>query len=220
MNIPAEVSDFRVEHRAEHIGPRYRGWLHFATTVVGSLAAIAFAVSRVHRPTLGEVLAIPVFFLIANLGEYFGHRGPMHHRNRYFAALFERHAQQHHRYFTNEAMAAESSRDFQMVLFPPVMLVFFLGLLAAPIGALLGWLGTANLGWEFVATGVSYFLLYELLHFSYHQPTDGWVSRLLLVRRLRTHHLVHHDPRRMTRVNFNVTFPIADRMLGTLDQTI
>jgi sterol desaturase/sphingolipid hydroxylase (fatty acid hydroxylase superfamily) len=220
MITSADVSDFRAEHRARHIGPRYRGWLHFATTTVGSLAAIGFAISRVRAPSIRELFAIPVFFLIANLGEYLGHRGPMHHRRRYVAALFERHTQQHHRYFTNEAMAAESPRDFQMVLFPPLMLVFFLGLLAAPVGALLGWLGNANLGWEFVATAVSYFLLYELLHFSYHQPTDGWVGRLALVRRLRTNHLVHHDPRRMTRVNFNVTFPIADRAFGTLDRTV
>ena len=50
-------------------------------------------------------------------------------------------------------MAAESPRDFQMVLFPPVMLVFFLGGGRAdrprdrPRGG-------ANLGWLFAATAV------------------------------------------------------------------
>ncbi len=133
-----DVAAYRVRYRAEHIGPRYNGWLHFATTSVGSLAAIAFAVSRVRAPSRAELAAVPVFFLIANLGEYFGHRGPMHHRRRGLAILFERHTQQHHRYYTHEAMAAESPRDFQMVLFPPVMLLFFLGFLATPIGLVIG----------------------------------------------------------------------------------
>ena len=86
------------------------------------------------------------------------------------AILFERHTQQHHRYYTHEAMAADSPRDFQMVLFPPVMLIFFLGFLATPIGLVIGYLGTPNLGWLFAATAISYFLTYEWLHWSYHQP--------------------------------------------------
>src|SRR5213076_714165 len=48
--IPADVAAFRTAHRAEHIGPRYRGWLHFATTNVGALLAIGIAVWQVHAP--------------------------------------------------------------------------------------------------------------------------------------------------------------------------
>ena len=86
----------------------------------------------------------------------FGHRGPMHHRRRGLGIIFERHTLQHHQFYRHDAMAAESPDDFQMVLFPPVMLLFFLGGLAAPIGLLLGVLGTPNLGWLFAATGVAY----------------------------------------------------------------
>ena len=35
-----DVAAYRERYRAENIGPRYRGWLHFATTSVVSLAAI------------------------------------------------------------------------------------------------------------------------------------------------------------------------------------
>lgn len=213
---PESVREFRAGHLERHVGPRYNGWLHFATTSVGSLAAIVFAVSRVHAPSLAELAAIPIFFLIANLGEYFGHRGPMHHRAKgALAILFERHTQQHHRYYTHEAMAASSPRDFQMVLFPPVMLIFFLGFLATPIGLVIGYLGTPNLGWLFAATAISYFLTYEWLHWSYHQPEASWVGRNPIVRRLRRHHMIHHDISRMTKDNFNITFPIADRIFGT-----
>lgn len=215
MSVPREVAEFRVRHRADHIGPHYRGWLHFAITTVGSLAAIGFAASRVRAPAGLELLAIPVMFVVANLGEYFGHRGPMHHRRQGLAILFERHTLQHHRFYTHEAMAADSARDFQMVLFPPVMLVFFLGCLATPLGLALGVAFTPNVGWLFAATAVGYFLTYEWLHWSYHQHPDSWVGRRALVRRLRHHHTIHHDLTRMTRVNFNITFPIADRWFGT-----
>jgi hypothetical protein len=214
-----DVAAFRASHRAEHIGASYNGWLHFATTSVVSLAAIAFAISRVSHPRWWELACVPVFFLIANLGEYFGHRGPMHHRRRGLAIIFERHTLQHHMFYRHDAMAAESPRDFQMVLFPPVMLLFFLGGLAAPIGLVFGVLGTPNLGWLFAATAVSYFLTYEWLHWSYHQPDDSWVGRLALVRVLRRHHTIHHDLARMTSVNFNITFPIADLLFGTSSRT-
>ena len=67
----------------------------------------------------------------------------------------------------------------------------------------------------FAATAISYFLTYEWLHWSYHQPESSFVGRLWLVRRLRGHHTIHHDLRRMTEVNFNITFPIADAVFGT-----
>lgn len=213
---PSEVRAFRARHLERHVGPRYSGYLHLATTSLGSLAAIAFAISRVDAPTTAELLSLPIFFLIANLGEYAGHRGPMHHRAKNaLAILFDRHAQQHHRYYTHDMMAADSPRDFQMVLFPPVMLVFFLGVLALPIGLVIGLVGTPNLGWLFGATAVGYFLLYEWLHWSYHQPPTSLVGRNPLVRILRRHHTIHHDLARMTTANFNITFPIADKLFGT-----
>ena len=48
-------------------------------------------------------------------------------------------------------MSYESSRDFKMVLFPPVMLLFFLGGMATPIALILFLLFTPNVGWLFVA---------------------------------------------------------------------
>jgi len=210
MVIPAEVDEYRTHHR-ERISTRYNGWLHFALTTIGSLVAIGYALSRVHSPWLLELLCIPVFFLIANFGEYLAHRYPMHQRTPGIGLLFERHSEQHHRFYTYNAMASESPRDFQMVLFPPIMLVLFLGLVA-PIAFLIGTLGTANLGWLFCATAVSYFLTYEWLHWAYHQPEDSWAGRLALVRSLRRHHTSHHLE---SSVNFNITFPIADRVFGT-----
>lgn len=215
LDLPTEVTSFRDEYRAGHIGPRYSGALHFAFTSLGSLAVIVLALWAVRAPTALELLTVPSTFLFANLVEYRGHRGPMHGRRRGLSLLFERHTRQHHRYFTHQAMSYEATRDFKMVLFPPVMLLFFLGAVAVPIGSLLFLVASRNVALLYVATAMGYFLTYEWLHFCHHLPPDGPLSRIGLLRRLRAHHQSHHDPALMNTWNFNITFPIADWIFGT-----
>jgi hypothetical protein len=214
--LPEDVKAFRDDYRRRHIGPRYRGWLHFSVTTAGALAAIFTAAWQVRAPRAVDWWIVPITFLIANFGEYFGHRGPMHHQRRGMSVLFRRHTQQHHRFFTDQAMASESPRDFHMVLFPPVMLLFFLGVLATPMAMALRVLVSPNAGWLFAATAVSYFLLYEWCHFAHHLPESSRIGRTRLVRAMRRHHAAHHDRSRMTECNFNVTFPIADWLMGSL----
>jgi hypothetical protein len=216
QTIPPSVEAFRVGYRGEYIGPSYSGWAHFAFTSTASLSVILFASSRVHGVAWWEWLIVPLSFFIANLGEYLGHRGPMHRPRRFMRLLFKRHTLAHHHFFTHEAMAYESTRDFKMVLFPPVMLFFFLGCLATPIGLALSLCLSENAGWLFFATAISYFLTYEWLHMSYHLPSDSWVGRLPLMAVLRRHHTRHHDLALMGRYNFNITFPICDWLMGTL----
>ena len=139
----------------------------------------------------------------------------MHHPRPGLGLLFERHTRQHHHFFTHETMSVDATRDFKIVLFPPVMLVFFLGMVATPIGALLYFLVSPNAGWIFALVAISYFLSYEWLHFSYHQPPEGWIGRLPFVATLRAHHMRHHDLALMGKWNFNITFPIADGLFGT-----
>ncbi len=211
----AATARFRAEYRVRKIGRWYSGWLHFAFTTFGSLAVIAFAVSRVRQPNWKELLVLPIGFLVANAAEYFGHKGPMHRLRPYLGIIFRRHSLEHHHFFTGDAMSYESSRDFKMVLFPPVMLLFFLGGMAAPIALILYLLFSPNAAWLFVAIGIGYYLTYEWLHFAYHLPEDTFIGRLAPVRILRRHHRIHHDLGLMTRWNFNITFPICDLLFGT-----
>jgi len=213
--IPPEVERFRVEYRKENIGPRYRGWVHFTFTSVCSLGVLAFAISRLHEVRTLEWLAVPISFLVANTAEYFGHKGPMHRPKRGMAILFQRHTREHHHFFTHDAMEYASSRDFKMVLFPPEMLVFFLGVIATPIALSLFLLATPNVAWLFVAVAIGYFLTYEWLHFVYHLSERSYVGRLPFVKVLRRHHQRHHDKALMGKWNFNITFPISDLLFGT-----
>jgi hypothetical protein len=210
------VTRYRTRYRTEHIGPRYRGRAHFAFTIILCLATIAASLAALDAPAAMEWLTVPLTFLYANLVEYFGHRGPMHHRVRGLDLIFRRHAGQHHRFFRDDAMAFEGSQDFKAVLFPPVMIVFYLVGFAVPAGLLLAWLTTPNVALLFVATAVAYFLNYELLHFAYHADPASWIGRLPLIGRLRRHHVTHHNRRLMTRYNFNITYPICDWLFGTL----
>src|SRR5512140_3291262 len=148
--LPEHVAKFRTEDRRAEPGRHYLGWAHFAFTSLASLAVITLALSRLSGVRPLERLTVPASFLLANVTEYFGHRGPMHHRTRGLGLVYRRHTQQHHHFFTHEAMAYESSHDFRMVLFPPVLLLFFLGAIATPIGALFFVLGSPNVGWLFV----------------------------------------------------------------------
>jgi sterol desaturase/sphingolipid hydroxylase (fatty acid hydroxylase superfamily) len=215
MSLPAAVASFREDYRARHIGPRYSGVAHLLFTSLGSLAVIVLAAANVRAPRPLELLTVPVTFLFANYVEYRGHQGPMHRRRRGLSLLFERHTRQHHRYFTQDAMSYEGTRDFKMVLFPPVMLLFFLGVVAVPVGTALFWLSSRNVALLYVATAMGYFLAYEWLHFCHHLPPDTPLARLGVLRRLRAHHQAHHDPARMDSWNFNISFPICDRLLGT-----
>jgi sterol desaturase/sphingolipid hydroxylase (fatty acid hydroxylase superfamily) len=214
VSIPLSVQQFRERHRAQ-LGASYPGRAHLAFTTLCSLALIAASIALVRDLRPLELVTVPATFVFANLVEYLAHRGPMHHRRRGLGLVHTRHTLQHHRFYTRAAMACESTRDFQMILFPPVMLLFFFGGVAVPVGLVLYWLATANVALLFTATAMAYFCTYEVLHLAYHLDDTAWLARLPYMRRLRNHHALHHDPTRMTTCNFNVSFPIFDRVFGT-----
>jgi hypothetical protein len=209
------VEQARSMFRDRHIAPGYSGPLHLATTIsLTLLTAVASAwMLEDVRPL--EWLTIPLTFLYANLSEYLGHRGPMHRRTRFLGRIFERHSIEHHSFFTDQAITYDTSQDYKAVLFPPVLLIFFIISFALPAGSVLYFLISPNVCFLFVLTAVLYFLNYELLHFAYHMDPHTWVGRLPFMNQLRRHHTIHHNRRLMTRYNFNITYPICDYLFGT-----
>src|SRR3954469_17491218 len=205
-----ELAAFRAQTRTDEVGPRYSGVLHFAFVNAAALAVIAFAAARLERPRW-SLLTVPVTFLYANLVEWLAHRGPMHAPKRLLGLVYRRHTLLHHAFFRADEMSIDSPRDFKLVLFPPVLLIFFFGAIALPSGLLLGALLGPNVAALFVITAMAYYLLYEWLHLAYHLGDRA----PRLIGPLRRHHAAHHDPRNMTRGNFNITFPICDRLFGT-----
>ena len=209
-------TDYREQYRREHIPAGYRGGLHLAFTFGIGGAVMVGAALQAESVTPLEWLTVPLTFLYANFSEYWGHRGPMHHRRRGLRLVYERHTRQHHRFFTDDNMELDGLRDLRAVLFPPVLMTFFIAAFMLPAALLLAWIATPNVGWLFVATSLAYFLNYEFLHMAYHLPPSHPIARQGLVRRLERLHRIHHDPRSMAHCNFNITYPVCDALFGTL----
>lgn len=210
------TNEFREEFRRNNLSSNYSGPMHLTLTVGCSLAVMLVSILMLDNVRPLEWLTIPVTFLYGNLAEYLGHRGPMHHKSRFFGLIYQRHAVEHHNFFTEEETTFDSSRDYYAVLFPPIMLVFFFGCFALPVGLALYFLLTPNVAFLFVLTSTGYFLNYELLHFAYHMDERSWIARLPFMRALRRHHTIHHNRRLMDRYNFNITYPIFDIVFGTV----
>jgi hypothetical protein len=211
-------TDFREQYRREHIPARYQGARHLMFTFgIGAVVMVWAALQAEHVTPL-EWLTVPLTFLYANFSEYWGHRGPMHHLKRGLRLVYERHTRQHHRFFTDDNMELDDLRDLRAVLFPPVLMTFFLAAFMLPVALLLAWIATPNVAWLFVATSLAYFLNYEFLHMAYHLPAAHPIARWGLIRRLERLHRAHHDPRLMAQRNFNITYPICDVLFGTLQR--
>lgn len=207
---------FRRDYREREIPPGYLPWAHVLFTFGGGLAALVTCLVLVDGLRAIELLAVPAAFGYANLSEYLGHRWPMHRPFRGLGVVYRRHAGQHHRFFTHQAMAFGEARDLRAVLFPPSLVIFFFGGFGIPAWWLLHWLFGSNVAWLFIATAIAYYLNYEFLHTAYHLPAGHPLSRLALVRRLQWLHRTHHDPRQMAQANFNISWPVCDWLFGTL----
>lgn len=210
------VAAFRAQYLEQEVSPGYCPRCHLAFTFGGGLIALVACLSMLEAVQAWEWWTIPLAFLYANLAEYLGHRFPMHRPFPGLKLIYRRHAGQHHRFFTHEAMAFSGPRDMYAVLFPPTLVIFFFGGFGVPAWWLLSWLVSDNVAWLFIATGVGYYLNYEVLHFAYHLPKTHPLARVGLIRRLRWLHQLHHDPREMTRFNFNISYPLFDWLFGTL----
>lgn len=161
--------------------------------------------------------AWPAFWLVANVFEWAIHRFPMHHPLQP-RSLYLNHALVHHRSFVGDAQQIRALTELSLVMMPWYTLVLVF-VMASPIAAAAAWIGGLALAGVFLVAAVSYFLLYEAIH-TLHHLTPAQLAKIpfgrsRIVAALRGHHLHHHERENMTRVNFNVTFPFADRLLGT-----
>ena len=206
--------------RAEHIEAGYSPWRHMALTagIASILAAFGIALAIRARPI--DWLLMPIFFVVANLLEWTVHRYPMH-RPMTPRIMYRNHAQLHHRAFTDVNMPIDRPVELGLIMMPwYTMLGLFV--VASPVMLLAGFARGPGLAGVFLLGAVFYFLSYETLHALYHL-SDATLNRLgigklRVFRRLQAHHRHHHILRRMAFVNFNVTFPLMDRLLGTLEK--
>ena len=208
-------ADYRDHYRQNHIPRGYSGPGHLLFILGFTLGGIVLAVLSLDAVRPLEWLTLPIAFIYANLVEYLGHRWVMHRPVSGLRLVFHRHTRQHHRFFTDEHMAMDDAGDCRAVLFPPLLMVFFFGLFALPVGLMLAMIFSANVAWLFLIAGLAYYLNYELLHLAYHLPEESRWFKLPGLLRLRRLHHEHHRPSVMTHKNFNITYPLFDWLFGT-----
>jgi Fatty acid hydroxylase superfamily len=161
----------------------------------------------------------PVFWVVANVFEWAIHRFAMHRPLRP-RVLYQAHALIHHRAFVGDAQQIRQVAELSLVMMPWYTLVLVF-VMASPIAGIAAALAGPALAGVFFIASVSYFLLYEAIHTLHHLTATQLASiplgRSRMVAALRAHHLHHHQRGTMVRVNFNVTFPLADRIMGTYE---
>lgn len=215
--LPRVIAAFsREQHLA---GFSLRDHLLKTALVCGLLLAVSLSLARQAQPV--DWWLVIVFLICANFIEWGFHRYPMHRPMALppgARLLYLNHALIHHRAFLHDSMPLADPRELGLILMPwyTMLLVLALGL---PVALFAWWLRGPGVFGIFYVMALCYYLAYELLHALYH--TDADTQRRLrlhdnrLFQFLRAHHAHHHRLDRMARVNFNVTVPLADVVLGT-----
>lgn len=193
-----------------HEGGWYSPWLHLAVPSLFGLCAMAAAVWLIDDLTAWQLAFGVGLFLLANATEWRVHKSLLHQRRRGATLLYDRHTPHHHMVFITDDMSIRSAREFKMVLLPSFAIILLAVGLSPLIAGLWFFAGQHNLACVFTFVTMGYVVSYEWLHLSYHLPPSSFIGRLGVIRFMRRHHAVHHDPRLMQRWNFNVSLPLWD----------
>jgi len=208
---------YRQEYR-RRLSSSYSGYLHvFVIYAIGFTALWIYA-QHLENVRLWEWLAVPVVWLAANIFEWYLHLHVMHRpqKSKALRAIYNRHTLQHHQFFTDSEMRFRDQKDWRVTFFPPYALVVFT-LISIPGALFFNFAVSPNVGWLFISTTTSIYLIYEFMHFCCHVD-EGWFVRYMpFVNTIRRHHTAHHNSRLMMEKNMNLTFPVADWLFGTSD---
>ncbi len=207
---------FREQYKAD-ISPLYNGLLHIGVIFAAGIAALYYCATRLENATWEWLLVLPVF-VAGNLVEWFMHKYVMHRRIDVFAlrAIYERHTRQHHQYFTDIEPTIDTTREFRIVFFPWRVLIT-LGVGGGLLGYLAYLLINTNAAYIVFMTMVGHYLVYEVFHYCCHVHDNWFVRNMPFINTIRRHHTAHHNQGIMMHYNMNLTFPIADWMMGTSD---
>lgn len=205
------------ENYKSNINPLYNGLLHISVLYGAGIAAIWYCTMHLHAVTWEWLLVIPVF-LGGNFVEWGMHRFVMHKRINVFAlrAIYERHTREHHQYFTDAEPTIDTTREFRIVFFPWRVLIT-LGVFGSVLASIASVILNSNAGYVVFLTMVGQYLLYETFHYCCHVHDNWFVRNMPFINTIRRHHTAHHNMGIMMKYNMNLTFPIADWILGSSD---
>lgn len=206
------------EERRQKIINTIPKWYHplphvIIPSVLG-ISLIVFCSLLMSNVSLIALLSIPItlFFLFGF--EWLVHKYVLHTRQPLLNQIYKLHELSHHIIYTNDQMAMQNAKEIYFIMMPPYAIVLVFCLIA-PLAFALGLIFSFNVACLILITSMSFFLTYEWLHFSYHQPANSWIGRNKFIKTLRRLHRTHHNPKLMKKWNFNVSLPVFDFLLGT-----
>ncbi len=220
--LPAAERD-RLREKLANAPGFYNPWVHLSVTTFFGLSLIALGAWLIEDLKWWQVAFGVALFVLSNAAEWRIHKSLLHKRSKLAPVLYDRHTPEHHVIYVTDDMAIRSTREFRLVLIPAWgIMAIFASLLPAMAAIWFGFpfrlfseVDQHNLAAVFAIVTMGYVVSYEWLHLSYHLPPDSFVGSLGIIRLLRRHHAIHHDPRLMQRWNFNVTLPLWDLVRRT-----
>jgi len=117
---------FRKAYR-DQIDGWYNGSLHVAIIYsIGGLL-LSYYIRHINNLIGWELIIIPITFLICNFFEWALHKYVMHIPQNFpgARAIYSRHTQQHHQFFSKDEMRFAGAHDWRVTFFPPYALVVF-----------------------------------------------------------------------------------------------
>jgi len=151
----------------------------------------------------------------ASFFEWTLHRYVMHRIYFGFRYAFEAHTLMHHGKLkadsTYHLRDGIDKKIIRMAWWNAPVLVAIATLLIIPLCI---WLNRWSIAAVVPIVFTMYYGAYEHLHWCMHLPKNRRIEKPWIFRLLNGHHLLHH--RYMGSKNFNVVFPLADLLLGTL----
>ena len=215
MSQKEKVLRFRKKFMAEN-STWYSGIFHFLFNGSLLFGSAAFLFAQIRDLRLIELLAIPVSLILGSLAVYMIHRYPLHQKYKNVRKKnLRQHTLIHHRFYTNELYQVGRDEKSNTFLFPPVVVFSFCAFFLPGVYFLTRLFLSSNIVFLLVGMSSVYFILYEIVHYTSHLSETHWIMRIGYFRRMRKHHLDHHDPRLMEQYNFNIVCPLFDYVFGT-----
>ena len=205
------------EKYVNEISTFYNGLVHIGVMYAVGITLIYYCISNLHDVTWEWMVIIPVA-IAGNFVEWAMHKYVMHRLIDVFAlrAIYDRHTRQHHQYFTDTDYTIDTTKEFRIVFFPWRVLIV-LGVFGTLLGYMASQIFNPNVGYFLFMTMVGHYLIYETFHYSCHVQENWFVRNMPFINTIRRHHAAHHNLGIMMHKNMNLSFPIADWVMGTSD---
>lgn len=157
-------------------------------------------------------LAFAISFVYCSFFEWTLHKYIMHN-DRFMKYAYRAHQLEHHDIFkADSTYFIADDGDLDHVTFAWWNAPLLFGLHSPILAVVFFWAGGPVAAVAALAAMVSYYGLYEYLHFCMHVPRERWLEKTFFFQFVQEHHRLHHV---YYLKNLNVVVPIADFVFGS-----